>query len=390
MYLNKKNTHSIIALIVILLITQSCLVVRYKPGKDAYINNDSTAIYSTHSSRPFKYGYAYSKEQCKTILGQYVLDYQIEKGDSIADIGGASGWIEGAFSVLVDSVNFYVEDIDTNYLNKAELNKVVAYYNKIRERPQTNTFNYVIGTEKKTNLPDSTFDKVIFNNTYHEILYSWDIIDDANRKIKPNGKIMIREAFSNSYKKIRHNGCNIECYTAKKVIKWLKWQELYLTGMTEPENSFYNHLTFEKSNERSENFYEKKSKVDKFIKELDKFNEFKYANDSNYTILTSSYLKDNLKEINAVYRTLENYINTLGYQWLNESKLQSAINVLKVNVVLYPNSSNVYDSLAEAYMKSSQYNLALLNYIKSVNLNTDNSNAKEQIKKLKAQLNITE
>jgi hypothetical protein len=385
--LNSQDLLVAYVLVTALTFMQSCVTLKYREKKDAYVNNDSTAIYSTHASRPFKYGYAYTKKECETVFGQYVKDYQIETGDYIADIGAASGWMEGAFSVLVDSVHFYIQDIDTIFLNKKEFDSVIKHYNSVRERPQTNTFHYVIGTERKTNLPDSLFDKVIFNNTYHEIMKPWKIMEDAVKKIKPGGKIMIRDAFSNRYRTIRHKGCDMTCDKTRNVIRALELVDLHLTGMTEPENSFYNHLVFENNNERSLNFYAEKEKADAFITDLDKFNIYKFSNDSVFTATTGMYLKEHLHEIHKTY-TLENYITTMGYQWIYENKFTNAINVLKVNVLLYPNSSNVYDSLGEAYMKNGQYILALENYTKSVSLDADNLNAKEQIKKLKAELRI--
>lgn len=387
--LNSKCVLAAHALVAALMFMQSCVTLRHRDERGSYVNNDSTAIFSTHASRPFKYGYAYTKKECETIFGQYVKDYQIEKGDYIADIGAASGWIEGAFSVLVDSVHFYIQDVDTIFLNKKEFDHVISHYNKVRERPQTNTFQYVIGTERKTNLPDSMFDKVIFNNTYHEILDPWKIMEDAVKKIKPDGKIMIRDAFSNRYRTIRHKGCDSKCYKARNLIRELELVDLHLTGMTEPENSFYNHLVFENNNERSLNFYAEKEKADALIKDLDKFNIYKFSNDLAFTVTTGMFLKENLNEIHKTY-TLENYINTMGYHWIAEGELVCAINILNVNVMLYPNSANVYDSLGEAYMKNGQYSLALEHYTKSLSLDADNQNVKEQIKKLKAELNILE
>jgi Tfp pilus assembly protein PilF len=53
-------------------------------------------------------------------------------------------------------------------------------------------------------------------------------------------------------------------------------------------------------------------------------------------------------------------------------------------VQVFPTSSNAYDSLAEAYMKSGQKQLAIDNYKKSLELDPDNDNAKEKLKTLEA------
>jgi len=54
----------------------------------------------------------------------------------------------------------------------------------------------------------------------------------------------------------------------------------------------------------------------------------------------------------ARYFFLEAEINQFGYQFMQEGKLQQAISILKANVELFPRSWNVYDSLAEAYLKA--------------------------------------
>lgn len=75
-------------------------------------------------------------------------------------------------------------------------------------------------------------------------------------------------------------------------------------------------------------------------------------------------------------------INELGYKFLNEKKLSEAFSIFKFNVLINPNSSNVYDSLGEAYLLQKDTVNALENYKKSVALNPDNANAKNVLKKL--------
>jgi cytochrome c-type biogenesis protein CcmH/NrfG len=51
-------------------------------------------------------------------------------------------------------------------------------------------------------------------------------------------------------------------------------------------------------------------------------------------------------------------------------------------VMQFPGSSNAYDSLGEAYIKSGDNELAIKNYKKSVELDPGNENAKENLVKL--------
>ncbi len=79
----------------------------------------------------------------------------------------------------------------------------------------------------------------------------------------------------------------------------------------------------------------------------------------------------------------ESNFNSKGYDELRNNKFEDAIHIFKINVALYPNSSNVYDSLGEAYMKKGDTIQAIKNYEKSLSLDSGNKRAKRQIKKLK-------
>ena len=81
-------------------------------------------------------------------------------------------------------------------------------------------------------------------------------------------------------------------------------------------------------------------------------------------------------------RPKEGHINRLGYQLLSLKKTADAVEVFKLNVEDYPQSSNTYDSLGEAYAVSGDTELAIKSYQKSVELNPDNKNGVEALKKL--------
>lgn len=92
---------------------------------------------------------------------------------------------------------------------------------------------------------------------------------------------------------------------------------------------------------------------------------------------------DNLKELrNTEYNFSENELNILGYKLLGDNQIEDAIQIFKINVKAYPGSSNVYDSLGEAYMNNGENNLAIENYKKSLELDPENGNAKAMLKKL--------
>ncbi len=81
----------------------------------------------------------------------------------------------------------------------------------------------------------------------------------------------------------------------------------------------------------------------------------------------------------------EGMLNGLGYRLLYGGKEADGLMVFQKNVQEYPQSSNVYDSLGEAYMKTGQKDLAIQNYEKSLQIDPKNNNAVEQLKKLKGE-----
>jgi CubicO group peptidase (beta-lactamase class C family) len=78
----------------------------------------------------------------------------------------------------------------------------------------------------------------------------------------------------------------------------------------------------------------------------------------------------------------ENQMNRLGYDLMAALKVKDAIEVFKQNVEDYPQSSNVYDSLGEAYMRDGEKDLAIKNYRRSLELDPKNTGAVEALKKL--------
>jgi len=80
----------------------------------------------------------------------------------------------------------------------------------------------------------------------------------------------------------------------------------------------------------------------------------------------------------------ESFVNALGYQMINAKKLEDAIALLVFNTERYPDSWNAYDSLGEAYVDSKRFDLAVVNYRRSLALNPKNAGAFEMLQKAAA------
>ncbi|WP_231717478.1 serine hydrolase domain-containing protein [Hymenobacter sp. DG25A] len=86
------------------------------------------------------------------------------------------------------------------------------------------------------------------------------------------------------------------------------------------------------------------------------------------------------KKKNAQLQLSEAEINDWGYSLLKQEKVQDALEIFKLNVSLYPQSANTYDSLAETYASLGNKALATRNYQRSLALNPKNTAAAEYLK----------
>ncbi len=84
-------------------------------------------------------------------------------------------------------------------------------------------------------------------------------------------------------------------------------------------------------------------------------------------------------------KSVETSLNGVGYKLLNAGKQDAAIKIFELNAQINPDSPNAFDSLAEAHMKSGNKAQAIVNYQKSLELNSGNTTAKDMLTKLKAE-----
>jgi len=75
-------------------------------------------------------------------------------------------------------------------------------------------------------------------------------------------------------------------------------------------------------------------------------------------------------------------LNRLGYELLAENRTTDAIKIFLLLVSEFPDESNSYDSLGEAYYINKQFSLSKKNYQKSLDLDPENSNARKMLQKM--------
>ena len=83
------------------------------------------------------------------------------------------------------------------------------------------------------------------------------------------------------------------------------------------------------------------------------------------------------------YNFGEMSLNNFGYELLANNDVAGSLRVLTLNAEEFPGSANVWDSLAEAYMKAGDMTKAEEYYEKSLKLDADNDNARNMLKKIR-------
>ena len=102
----------------------------------------------------------------------------------------------------------------------------------------------------------------------------------------------------------------------------------------------------------------------------------------NFDKALEGYLS--IKELDSTIYMIDEYdLNRLGYDYLRDENYKNAITVFKMNVELYPESGNVYDSLADAYLRSGDSAQAFTNYKKALEIEPRNPRALKYIETYK-------
>ena len=82
-------------------------------------------------------------------------------------------------------------------------------------------------------------------------------------------------------------------------------------------------------------------------------------------------------------RALESQINQRGYTLMSDGRTAPAFELFKLNTLLFPESSNTWDSLGEVYYSRGEYDRSLESYRRSVELNPGNENGRRWIERIR-------
>lgn len=202
-----------------------------------------------------------------------------------------------------------------------------------------------------------------------------EFINKVSGRYLYNSDEIIEVYFENNEMYLKWRGANnIKPLLVNENTFYVKEMNEKIQFLTNPANQLNYIVLVPKVNDKTITYNFKKLKQDEKVP-----NE--YLQNNQYNKALEGYLaiqKNDSLDISIN----ESDFNKLGYKSLNKKDFEKAIQIFKINVALYPNSANVYDSLGEAFMKSGDTLKAILNYKKSLTLDSGNARAKRLLKKL--------
>ena len=137
------------------------------------------------------------------------------------------------------------------------------------------------------------------------------------------------------------------------------------------------------------------------------FNDYKNNNDPALTTALQYTLQKSLRELltdalasnqkSSVAETFKHWrtdplnkyvngeaqVNRLGYELLGRKQLDQALEIFKLNSAQYPESSNSFDSLGDAYVARGDTTEAIKSYERALALDPTNASARESLEKIK-------
>ena len=206
--------------------------------------------------------------------------------------------------------------------------------------------------------------------------YSLAYIEQTTGRYLYNSDEVIEVYFQNNELFMKWRGANsIKPLKLKEKFFFVKEMNEKIQFLTNPNDSILYLSLLSKEGEKSITYNFKKLKdTEKIPSDYLKNQQFEKALEGYLAIQKKDSLDKSVNESN---------FNTLGYHKLRKKDFEAAINIFKINVALYPNNSNVYDSLADAYKKNGDTIQAINNYKKSLSLDSGNKRAKRNIERLK-------
>lgn len=164
-------------------------------------------------------GWKYSsKKRIREHFGEQVGFLAPQNGDTIVDIGAASGTYEGCLcaSYELENVNFVLVDVDNRCLNEKRVENMRRYYSSVKGDSIRNAFQIVINKKDSLFLPLRRYKKVWLLNTLHEVGSQEKMARDINAILQSDGEVCVLEIIP-EYAGQLHGGCNHPLLSSEEI-----------------------------------------------------------------------------------------------------------------------------------------------------------------------------
>ena len=150
------------------------------------------------SCAPYANGPVFKIQGAKDTFAPILEFMEAKPGMHMADVGAGSGALTVIMATQLDSCTVYIQDIDKKILEQENVNKMIGYYSKELgyDLGKRNTFHITYGELTQSNLPDDALDLIYSNATVHAFDKPDSMLTDLRKKLKPNGRIFIRDSFN--------------------------------------------------------------------------------------------------------------------------------------------------------------------------------------------------
>jgi ubiquinone/menaquinone biosynthesis C-methylase UbiE len=179
------------------------------------------SIFLFAACAPYSKGPVFTTDNAKKTFQPLIEFMEIKRGMAIADVGAGSGALTVIMATQLDSCSVYIQDIDRDVLQQKNVDKMIAYYSKQLGYPPRNQFHLVYGSTTQSNLPDGSLNLIYANATMHAFTEPDVMLQDLRKKLKPTGKIFIRDSFRGDHNEDQYcsdSKCGRPLYTISEFL----------------------------------------------------------------------------------------------------------------------------------------------------------------------------